>query len=35
MPVVYAQGRIFNSHKSEYVLYQMKAEIIYFVPEGI
>ena len=31
MLVVYALGRIFDTHKSEYFLYQMKAEIIYFV----
>ena len=32
--VVYALGRIFNTHQSEYFLYQMKAEIIYFVSRG-
>ena len=31
MLVVYALERIFNTSKSEYFLYQMKAEIIYFV----
>ena len=34
MPVVYALGRIFNTHKSGYSLYQMKDEIIYFVSRG-
>ena len=34
MLVVYALGRIFNIHKSEYFLNQMKAEIINFVPRG-
>ena len=34
MLVVYALGRIFNTHKSEYILYQMKAEIINFVSRG-
>ena len=34
MLVVYAQGRIFNIKKSVYFLYQMKAEIIYFVFRG-
>ena len=34
MLVVYALGRIFNAHKSEYFLYQLNAEIIYFVFRG-
>ena len=34
MLVVYTLGRIFNTHKSEYFLYQIKTEIIYFVPRG-
>ena len=34
MLVVYALGRIFNAHKSDYSLYQIKAEIIYFVSRG-
>ena len=34
MLVVYALGRIFNTHKSVYILYQIKAEIIYFVSRG-
>ena len=34
MLVVYALGRIFNNHRYEYVLYQMKAEIINFVSRG-
>ena len=34
MLVVYVLGRIFNTHKSDNFLYQMKAEIIYFVSRG-
>ena len=34
MLVVYALGRIFNTNKSDFFLYQMKAEIIYFVSRG-
>ena len=33
MLVVYALGRIFNTHKSKYFFY-MEAEIIYFVSRG-
>ena len=32
--VVYALRRIFNTHKSVYISYKMKAEIIYFVSIG-
>ena len=34
MLVIYALGRISNNHKSEYCLYQMEAEIVYFVSRG-
>ena len=31
MLIVYALERIFNAHKLEYFIYQMKAKIVYFV----
>ena len=34
MLAVYALGCIFNTHKSVYFLYQMKAKILYFVSRG-
>ena len=34
VPVVYALRRILNTDKSEYFVYLMKAEIIYFVSRG-
>ena len=34
MLTVYELGRIFNTHKSEYFLYQVKADIIYLVSRG-
>ena len=34
MLVVYALWHIFNTHKSVYISYQVKAEIVYIVSRG-
>ena len=34
MLVFHALGRIFITNRSVYILYQVKADIIYFVPRG-